>query len=48
VKKGVNKKWWMKGEEIKINYAVVEEGRKIKCEITTGLFSRWEHHFLGL
>jgi hypothetical protein len=35
----------MKGEEIKINYAVVEEGRKIKCEITTGLFSRWEHHF---
>jgi hypothetical protein len=24
------------------------EGRKIKCEITTSLFSRWERHILGL
>jgi hypothetical protein len=24
----------------KIKYAMVEEGRKMKCEITTGLFSR--------
>jgi hypothetical protein len=29
----------MKGEEIKIKYAMVEEGRKIKYEITTGLVS---------
>ncbi len=27
---------------------MVEEGRKIKCEITTGLFYRWERHILGL
>jgi hypothetical protein len=26
--------------EIKNKYAMVEEGRKMKCEITTGLFSR--------
>jgi hypothetical protein len=26
--------------EIKIKYAMVEEGQKMKCEITTGLFSR--------
>jgi hypothetical protein len=32
-------KWWMKGGEIKIKFAVVEEGQKIECEITTGLFS---------
>jgi hypothetical protein len=29
----------MKGGEIKIKYAMVEEGQKIKCKITTGLFS---------
>jgi hypothetical protein len=29
----------MKGGEIKIKYAMVEEGQKMKCEITTGLFS---------
>jgi hypothetical protein len=33
-------KWWMKGGEMKIKYAMVEEGRKMKYEITTGLFSR--------
>jgi hypothetical protein len=38
----------MKGGEIRIKYAMVEEGRKMKCEITTGLFSRREHHILGL
>jgi hypothetical protein len=27
---------------------MVEEGQKIKYEITTGLFSRQEHHILGL
>jgi hypothetical protein len=30
----------MKGGEIKIKYAMVEEGWKMKCEITTGLFSQ--------
>jgi hypothetical protein len=34
--------------EIKIKYVMVEEGQKIECEITTGLFSRREHHILGL
>jgi hypothetical protein len=34
-----SKKWWIKGGEIKIKYAMVEEGQKMKCEITTGLFS---------
>jgi hypothetical protein len=33
-------KWWMKGGEIKIKYPMVEEGRKMECEITTRLFSR--------
>jgi hypothetical protein len=28
------------GEEIKIKYAMVEEGWKMKCEITKGLFSQ--------
>jgi hypothetical protein len=28
----------------KLNMQMVEEGRKIKYEITTGLFSRREHH----
>jgi hypothetical protein len=27
---------------------MVKEGRKMKCEITTGLFSQQEHHILGL
>jgi hypothetical protein len=30
----------MKEGEIKIKYAMMEEGRKMKYEITTGLFSR--------
>jgi hypothetical protein len=33
----------MKGREIKLNMQIVEEGRKIKYEITTGLFFQWEH-----
>jgi hypothetical protein len=28
------------GREKKIKYAMVEEGRKMECEITIGLFSR--------
>jgi hypothetical protein len=32
----------------KIKYAMVEEGPKMKCEITTGLFSEQECHILGL
>jgi hypothetical protein len=32
----------------KSNMQMVEEGRKMKCEIITGLFSRREHHILGL
>jgi hypothetical protein len=27
---------------------MMEEGQKMKYEITTGLFSRREHHILGL
>jgi hypothetical protein len=38
----------MKGGEIKIKHAMVEEGWKMECEITTGLFSQQEHHILGL
>jgi hypothetical protein len=30
----------MKGGEIKIKYAMVEEGRKMEYEIIVGLFSR--------
>jgi hypothetical protein len=30
------------------NMQMVEEGQKRKYEITTGLFSRREHHILGL
>jgi hypothetical protein len=41
-------KWWMKGGEIKIKYALVAEGQKMKCEITPGLFSRQERPILGL
>jgi hypothetical protein len=33
---------------MKIKYAMVEEGRKMKCEITTCLFSQQERHILGL
>jgi hypothetical protein len=32
----------------KLNMQMVEEGRKIKYEITAGLFSWREHHILGL
>jgi hypothetical protein len=32
----------------KLNMQMVEEGRKIKYEITTGLFSWRECHILGL
>jgi hypothetical protein len=32
----------------KLNMKMIEEGRKIKYEITTGLFSRREHHILSL
>jgi hypothetical protein len=32
-----------RGREIQM----VKEGRKMKYEITTGLFSRQEHHILG-
>jgi hypothetical protein len=38
----------MKSREIKIKYAMVKEGQKIKYEITTDLFSRPECHILGL
>jgi hypothetical protein len=38
----------MKGGEIKIKYAMVEEGQKMECEITTDLFFRWEHHIFDL
>jgi hypothetical protein len=31
----------------KSNVQIVEEGRKMKCEITTDLFSRGERHILG-
>jgi hypothetical protein len=44
----MSKKCWMKGGEIKIKYAMVEEGQKMRCGITTSLFSRREHHILGL
>jgi hypothetical protein len=35
-----NKKWWMKGGETKSNMQMVEEGQKMKSEITISLFSR--------
>jgi hypothetical protein len=37
-----------RGRDEKSNMQMVEEGRKIKCEITTDLFSRQEHHILSL
>jgi hypothetical protein len=36
------------GRDKKSNMQVVEEGQKMKYEITSGLFSRREHHILGL
>jgi hypothetical protein len=38
----------MKEGEIKIKYANGGRRAKMKCEITTGLFSRQERHILGL
>jgi hypothetical protein len=38
----------MKGGEIKINYAMAEEGQKMRCGVTTDLFSWWERHIFGL
>jgi hypothetical protein len=37
-----------RGRDKKSNMQLVKEGRKIECEITTGLFSRRECHILGL
>jgi hypothetical protein len=37
-----------RGRDQKSNMQIVEEGRKMKCEITTGLVSQREHHILGL
>jgi hypothetical protein len=36
------------GRDKKSNMQMVEEGQKMKYEITSGLFSRREHHILGL
>jgi hypothetical protein len=36
------------GRDEKSNMKMVEEGQKMKCEITTGLFSWRECHILGL
>jgi hypothetical protein len=36
------------GRDEKSNIQMVEEGQKMKCEITTDLFSRSERHILGL
>jgi hypothetical protein len=38
----------MKGGEIKIKYANGGRRAEIKYEVTTGLFSRREHHILDL
>jgi hypothetical protein len=47
--KGVNKNLVDEKErDKKLNMQMVEEGQKIKYEITTGLFFRREHHILGL
>jgi hypothetical protein len=37
-----------RGRDKKSNMQMVEEGRKMKCEITTCLFSWRERHILGL
>jgi hypothetical protein len=36
------------GRDEKSNMQMVEEAQKMKCEITTGLFSWRERHILGL
>jgi hypothetical protein len=36
------------GRDENSNMQLVEEGQKMKCETTTGLFSRREQHILGL
>jgi hypothetical protein len=36
------------GRGEKSNMQMVEEGKKMECKITTGLFSQREHHILGL
>jgi hypothetical protein len=38
----------MKGGDEKSNMQMVEEGWKMKCEITTSLFSLWERRILGM
>jgi hypothetical protein len=40
----VDERW----RDKKSNMQMVEEGQKIKCEISTGLFSQRERHILGL
>jgi hypothetical protein len=37
-----------RGRDEKSNMQMVEEGRKMKCKITTGLFSQRERHILCL
>jgi hypothetical protein len=37
-----------RGRDKKSNMQMVEEGRKMKYEITTGVFSWREHHIFGL
>jgi hypothetical protein len=37
-----------RGRDKKLHMQMVEEGWEMKCEITTGLFSRLEHHILCL
>jgi hypothetical protein len=37
-----------RGRDEKSNMQMVKEGWKIKCKITTGLFSQCERHILGL
>jgi hypothetical protein len=48
-RKGVNKNMVDGRERDKnLNMQMMEEEQKIKYEITTSLFSLWEHHILGL
>jgi hypothetical protein len=37
-----------KGRDEKSNMQMVEEGRKMKCVITTDLFSKRGRHILGM
>jgi hypothetical protein len=37
-----------RGRDEKSNMQIVEEGWKMKCEITTGLSSQREHQILGI